>query len=681
MSSADRPASSIEFGRFKLLEQRRELLADGQRVEIGSRIFDLLMTLIEARGRVVGKDELMSRVWPGRVVEENNLQAGISVLRKALGADRYLVRTVAGHGYQFAHEVRELAPLQLPRRFTNLPAPTSALLCREAALGEISSLVMDHRLLTLSGAGGIGKTRLAVESARGLLGRFPDGVWIADLAPLSDPDLVPASLAVAFGLTSLDMTSERIADSVGTKHILLVLDNCEHVIKVAARMAEDLVRAGPKVFVLCTSREPLRAEGEWVYQVQPLDVPAEDAVTLEDVLRTGAAKLFVTRACAAQPAFQADPSAAVSLGAICRRLDGMPLAIEFAAACAAVLGASEVARRLDNRFRLLTGGCRTALPRHQTLRATLDWSYELLAETDRQALCYLAVFAADFTLEAASAILSDGEVAACDVIDRVACLVEKSLLSVRTNGAVVRYRMLETTRAYALERLAERGELAQFARRHAQYHLEVLRRATVEWRVRPLAEWSSDYCPMIDDARTALDWAFSVGGDLAMGAELTVALVPIWIQLSLMQEWAKRVDQALQVVISRPQSEARQEMQLSAALGAALLHTRGCEPDGDAAWSKALAIADRLDDREYQLSALFGLYKRKLITAECREALSLAQKFCSLAATRDDPSALNWGHLMMSRLFHVMGDQSAARRHIDSVVDRETALRLRFPLL
>src|SRR5882757_10467863 len=231
------------------------------------------------------------------------------------------------------------------------------------------------------------------------------------------------------------MRPEAIASSIGSKHILLVLDNCEHVIKVAARMAEKLVRAGPKVFVLCTSREPLRVEGEWVYQVQPLDVPKEDALTLEDVLQTGAAKLFVMRAHAAQPRFQLNPTVAVSLGAICRRLDGMPLAIEFAAARAAVLGVKEVALRLDNRFRLLTGGCRTALPRHQTLRATLDWSYELLAETDREALCHLAVFAADFTLEAASAILSDGEVAASDVIDRVACLVEKSLLSVRTNGA------------------------------------------------------------------------------------------------------------------------------------------------------------------------------------------------------------------------------------------------------
>jgi predicted ATPase/DNA-binding winged helix-turn-helix (wHTH) protein len=681
MSSADRPASSIEFGRFTLLKQRRELLADGQRVEIGSRIFDLLMTLIEARGRVVSKDELMSRVWPGRIVGENNLQAGISALRKALGADRDLVRTVAGRGYQFAHEIREWAALQLPRRLTNLPAPISALLCREAALGEISSLVMDHRLLTLSGAGGIGKTRLAMESARGLLGRFPDGVWIADLAPLCDPDLVPASLAVALGMTSLDMRPEAIADSVGTKHILLVLDNCEHVIKVAARMAEELVRAGPKVFVLCTSREPLRVEGEWVYQVQPLDVPAEDALTLEEVLRTGAAKLFLMRACAAQPRFQADPSVAVSLGAICRRLDGMPLAIEFAAARAAVLGINEVALRLDNRFRLLTGGPRTALPRHQTLRATLDWSYELLAETDRQALCHLAVFAADFTLEAASAILSDGEVVASDVIDRVARLVEKSLLSVRTNGAVVCYRMLETTRAYALERLAERGELAQFARRHVQYHVMVFKRAMLEWRVRPLAEWSSDYCPMIDDARVALDWAFSAGGDLAVGAELTAALVPLWLQLSLMHEWAKRVEQALQVVLSSPKNDPRLEMQLSAALGAALIHTRGCEPEGDAAWSRALAIAKRMDDREYQLAALFGLYKRRLITPECREAHSLAQEFCRLAATQDDPSALHWGHVMMSHVLLVMGDQSAARRHLDSIVDRETAPRLRFPLL
>jgi predicted ATPase len=682
MSLADRPASSIEFGRFKILVQRRELLADGRRVDMGGRVFDLLMTLIEARGTVVSKDDLMSHIWPGRIVEENNLQAAVSVLRKALGADRDLVRTVAGRGYQFAHDVRECAPIPVPRhRLTNLPAPTSALLCREAALAEISTLVMEHRLLTLSGAGGIGKTRLAVEAARNLLPHFADGVWIADLAPLSDPDLVPASIAVALGLTSLDMASERIASSLGTKHVLVVLDNCEHVISVAARTADQLVRAGPKVFVLCTSREPLRAASEWVYQVQPLDVPDEGALTLEDVLPTGAAKLFVMRARAAQPRFQPDPSFAANLGAICRRLDGMPLAIEFAAARAAVLGVNEVALRLDNRFRLFTGGCRTALPRHRTLRATLDWSYDLLAETDRQALCQLAVFAGNFTLDAASAILSDSDVTASDVIERVACLVDKSLLSVHAGGAVTRYRMLDTTRTYALERLAERGELEHFARKHAEYHLMVLKRATVEWRTQPLAEFSSDYCPLIDDARMALDWAFSACGDVAIGVELTVALVPIWIQLSLMQEWAKRVEQALHLVTSSPQSDPRKEMQLSAALGAALVHTRGCEPEGEAAWTRALAIAERLHDREYQLAALYGLYIRKSLTAECRAAHSLAQAFCTVAASRDDPFAQNWGHLMMSYLLSVMGDHSGARRHLDSMLARDISQTRRFPLL
>src|SRR5882757_6259545 len=255
VSPGDRPASNIEFGRFKILVQRRELLADGHRVDMGDRIFDLLMTLIESRGTVISKDELMKRVWPGRIVEENNLQAGISTLRKALGPDRGLVRTVAGRGYQFVHEIRECAPIPDSHHLTNLPAPTSPLLCREAALSEVSALVMEHRLLTLSGAGGIGKTRLAVETARNLLTHFPDGVWIADLAPLSNPELVPASVAVALGLTSLEMTAERIARSVGTKHILLVLDNCEHVINAAAGTAEQLMRAGPKVFVLCTSRE------------------------------------------------------------------------------------------------------------------------------------------------------------------------------------------------------------------------------------------------------------------------------------------------------------------------------------------------------------------------------------------------------------------------------------------
>ena len=668
------PPTTLEFGRFKVVPQRRELLADGHSVELGGRLFDLLLALLNARGTVVGKNELIRGVWAGRVVEENSLTVGIAALRKALGADRDLIRTVSGRGYQFVGDIRECVPVAAPVTLTNLPAPMSALIGREAALSEVCRLVLEHRLLTLTGVGGIGKTRLAVEAARSLLPNFADGVWIADLAPLSDPELVSVNVAHALGLNASDMATERLATVLRAQQILVVLDNCEHVIDVAARTASELIRAGPNVYVLCTSREPLRVDDEWVYNVQPLDVPAEDAIADEDVLAASAVKLFIARACAAHPLFRLDPSMTARLVSVCRRLDGMPLAIELAAARAGALGLQEVAARLDQRFRLLTGGRRTALPRHQTLRATFDWSYELLPESERLTLCRLGVFAGEFTLEAASHIPMDrdDDNSATQVLEDVASLVNKSLLSMSSTGAVARYRMLETTRAYALEKLVERGELQRYARRHAQYYLAAFKFAAAEWRIRSLAEWLSDYTPLMGDGRVALDWAFSVDGDPALGAELTIALSPLWIELALMEEWwINRVTHALRTVTTGPQPNRRLEMQLNAVLTAALQNLRGNEAQGEAALNSALVIAEELDDRAYQLATLYGLWLRRVSACEFPAAHPFAQKFLRVAATVDDPSAMCLGEFMMAYVLSLMGEQTEARRRLDSIMDRE----------
>jgi DNA-binding winged helix-turn-helix (wHTH) protein len=291
-------AAIIEFGRFKLLRHRRELLADGQPIELGGRAFDVLLAFIDAPGAFLTKDELMGRVWPGRMVEEDSLQAQVSALRKALGADRDLIRTVAGRGYQFTGEIRVLSVTASPRPASNLPEPISELIGRETAMVEVSDLMMAHRLVTLAGIGGMGKTRLGLEVARQLLPGFSDGVWIAELGPLSDPELVPVTVATALGLSleAGSISPQSIAAALGSKRVLLVLDNCEHVIEEAAGMAEALLRASPASRVLTTSREPLRAEGEHVYQVPPLDVPAEDNLDMENVLEHGAVKLFIARA-------------------------------------------------------------------------------------------------------------------------------------------------------------------------------------------------------------------------------------------------------------------------------------------------------------------------------------------------------------------------------------------------
>ena len=460
MHATARGAACLEFGRFRLLTRQRELRLGDATVALGSRAFDVLLILVAAGGELVTKEELLARVWPGAVVEESNIQVQVSALRKALGEERNLILTVPLRGYRFTGEVRALdaegrvlsaappEPAQAPRQNpTNLPAPVSDFIGRETELRELRELLRHNRLVSLVGTGGIGKTRLGLEAARATLEDFPDGVWLAELAPLTDPDLVASAINTALGLQSGAgrWTSERLAAALRGRRLLLVLDNCEHVIGAAAREAETLLHAVPGAYILATSQEPLGLDGECTYRLSPLEFPAEETAELAAALRHDAVRLFVARARAADPHFNLSERNAATVATICRRLDGIPLAIELAAARAAALGIEGLARRLDLRFHVLTGGRRTALPRHQTLRATLDWSHRLLAEPDRIVLRRLAVFAGTFSLEAAASVVADPALAEWEVIGRIAELVDKSLVVADAAGAVRRYRLLEST--------------------------------------------------------------------------------------------------------------------------------------------------------------------------------------------------------------------------------------------
>jgi predicted ATPase/DNA-binding winged helix-turn-helix (wHTH) protein len=664
-------SGTIEFGQFTLVRHRREVLLDGQPIELGGRAFDLLMALIDAGGSVLGKDDLMHRVWPGQVVEENNLPSQISALRKALGADRDLIRTVAGRGYQFTGEIRRTArtPAGPPSaRTRNLPEPASDLIGRESEIAEVRELVRAHRMVTLIGTGGIGKTRLGLAVARQALPRFRDGVFVAELGPLSSPALVPAAVATALGLTFAGSVSgESVAATARAKHLLLVLDNCEHVVDAAAGIAAALLRANPAASVLATSREPLRVDAEHVYRVPPLAVPPEDNRNMADVLRYDAVKLFVSRAHAAEPRYVADDGPAAMTAAICRRLDGIPLAIELAAARVAAFGVEGVVAGLDDRFRLLTGGSRTALRRHQTLRATLDWSHELLTDADRVVFRRLAVFAGAFTLRAASAVAASADMPAPHVIDCVANLVGKSLIAADVVGASVHYRLLETTRAYAKEKLAESRELAQCARRHAEYHRGLFERAEAEWQTRPTADWLAEYGPHIDNLRAALGWAFAPGGDAAVGVALATAAVPLWVSLSLLDEYRASVERALAVLDAHPQPEdARRRMQLHAAVGWWLVYTRGAARETLDAWATTLELAERLGDSAYRLRALWGLWAGSITNGDIGPGLELANRFVR-AAELANPADQSIGDRMLGASLHYLGDQSGARRHLTRV--------------
>jgi predicted ATPase/DNA-binding winged helix-turn-helix (wHTH) protein len=708
MHAASEAPAGIAFGRFLVLPHRRELLADGRPVKLGGRAFDVLMALIDAHGAVVSKNALMARVWPDRIVEENNLQWQISALRAAFGADRNLIRTVSGRGYQFTAEIDTAfgspeadagtpigdaqpdagearsdgeIPGQLPP--TNLPELISELIGRDDVLDEILSLASAHRLVTLTGAGGIGKTRLALAAARRLLPQFPDGVWLAEFSPIADPGLVPVTVGAAIGLDlgGGAVSAQRVAQSLAGRRLVLVLDTCEHVISAAAVLAEAVLRAGGTLRLLATSREPLRAEGEWVYPVPPLAVPAGDAEDVDDLLRYGAVRLFVERLRAGDPHFAPDRRSAAVIAAICRRLDGIPLAIELAAARAAVLGVEEVATRLDDRFRILTGGRRAALPRHQTLRATLDWSYELLGEPERVVLRRLAVFAGVFRLEAARVVVASPEITLVEVADGIANLVAKSLVIVVAGSTVARCRLLDTMRAYALEKLAEAGECEPVARRHAEYYCRLFERAEADCETWPAADWLAEYGPKIDNLRAALDWAFSPGGDAAIGVALTAAAVPLWLQLSLVDECRSRAEHALAALEAGASQDSRREMKLQAALGISLIYTRGPSgPAVGAAWTRARQIADSLDDAEYRLRSLWGLWSFHVNGGRYRVALALAEEFLALAHKRPAPisgtPALggrpsgDWleGELMIGMVKHNLGDPTGARRHFERVL-------------
>jgi len=669
---AAHPPAPLEFGRFRVVRHRRELLVDGRAVELGGRAFDTLIALIDARGSIVDKDRLMRRVWPDRVVEENNLQAQISALRKVFGADRDLIRTVAGRGYQFTGDIRDAeTAVTSPAGLTNLPSHLPDLIGRDASLGTVVDLITAHRLVTLTGAGGVGKTRLALEAARRLLPRFPDGVWLVELGPLADPALVPVTVATAVGLPlgTGPVTADRVAGALREKHLLLVLDNCEHMIDAAASMAAALVSAGALARVLATTLEPLRAPEEHIYRVPSLDVPAEDNLDADDVSRYGAIRLFDVRARAVEPGYVADRRRAATVAAICRRLDGIPLAIELAAARVPAFGVDGIAARLGDRFHLLTGGRRTALPRQQTLRATLDWSYELLSEPERITLRRLAVFAGGFSLEAATAVGSSPDLPASEVSDWVAGLVSRSLVSAHAGELPMQYRLLETTRAYAREKLSASGELATLARRHAEYFGALFEQGNTELGTRPVTEWMAAYGKQIDDVRAALDWAFSSSRDVAAGVALTIAVVPLWTHLSLMEECRRRVEQALGCLGPAASRDRRREMQLLAALGAALMYTKGAVPETRSAFAGTLEIADRLDDTDYRLRALWGLWVDRMNSGDVRQAMTLAETFSRAAAKSTDPLAAPVGDRMTGFALHFLGDQTQARRHIERMLD------------
>jgi len=453
-----------------------------------------------------------------------------------------------------------------------------------------------------------------------------------------------------------------------------VLDNCEHLIEGAARFAETLVRSCPNTTILATSREVLRVDGEYVYRVPPLDVPGQGGDGDHDILGRSAVQLLIARTKALNADFSPHGENLQLVAAISRQLDGIPLAIEFAAARIATLGLQQVAARLHDRFNLLTRGLRTALPRHQTLLATLDWSYELLSETEARVLRHLAVFNSDFSLDAATAVM--GNLDALSVADSLTDLVVKSLVAADFQAGDDHYRLLDTTRAYALEKLRGAGEHLDAARRHAEYFREALIQA--ESNSLPQVNWERRYSRHLGDVRAGLEWAFSADGDLQIGLALTAAAVPLLVYLSLFSECRERTKLALEHLDDRAIGATRLRMQLSAALGWSLTYSQGRARDAGPALAITLELAERLDDKDYRLRALWGLCIDQFNNGEFLKALEFAQRFTKAAEGYADPTDLMLADRLLAVSLHFLGDQNGARRHIDQV-DRSLDLLIEKP--
>jgi predicted ATPase/DNA-binding winged helix-turn-helix (wHTH) protein len=477
----------LSFGPFSLIAAERLLKKADEPIPLGGRALDVLIALVERAGEVVTHKELISSVWSDVTVENANLRSQMAALRKALGDGRdgaRYISNIAGRGYCFVAPVKRSSAKQpvpvtgitTTERVQKLPPRPARMVGRDDTVRALAQQLQALRFVSIVGPGGVGKTTVAISVAHALVDGFHDAVFFIDLAALTDPQLVPTAVASALGF--MVQTQDPVVSLlafIGDKKILLVLDNCEHVIGVAAALAERVVSEAPQAHILATSREALRVEGEHVHLLCSLDCPPEDVdLTATQALGYPAAQLFMERAAASGYGAALSDSDAPIVARTCRRLDGVALAIELAASRVGSLGIRGTAELLDNRFSLLWHGRRTALPRHQTLNAMLDWSYSLLSEREKVVLCRLSVLVGDFTLQAAASVASETEVDEADVIDAVASLVAKFLISTTVINESTYYRLLDTTRAYATTKLAERGEADRIARRHAIFYSKFL---------------------------------------------------------------------------------------------------------------------------------------------------------------------------------------------------------------
>ncbi|WP_342731591.1 winged helix-turn-helix domain-containing protein [Bradyrhizobium sp. B117] len=670
-SAQDESAQEIFlFGPFRLDPSQRRIERDGSPLQLSSRAFDILLALVRQAGNVVSKTDLMAKTWPGADVEENSLRVHIAALRKALGDGnggiRYL-STVSGQGYCFVAAVsrpdqRPSAPAS-PAYVHNLPAHPRQMVGREQAIQDISEKLRAERFVTVVGPGGIGKTTVVVSAGHALLAEFGGHVHFVGLGEAEDDTLVPAIVASSFGLQarSNDPTYS-LATFLRDRRMLLILDCCERVIEAAAALAERLYQTAPDLHILATSRELLRVEGEFTYRLPPLPSPPEKVVlTAANALAFPSVKLFVERATAGGGEFALTDANASDVGNLCRRLDGIPLAIELTAGHASTYGARAMAQLLDQHLNLLWEGRRTALPRHRTLRATIEWSYNLLSDPEREILGRLSVFVGSMTLDAARSIAAatEDDDTILAVIDS---LVAKSMLALSTGSQPTRYGLADSTRAYAQEKLAASGDTGAIARRHACYFLGLLEKVG-DRSDQDLAAAAEEF----GNIRAALTWCFSDQGDRRIGVALAAASIRLFFKLSLLAEcelWVTRAIDAL----DQTNGSIRHELALHTALGAARVLTGQLDELAANHLNRAIELTEEIGDISGQIRLIDQLHLLQLFAGKYDDALRSAQRGEAIALAINDSMAVARMRLLLGISCQYLGKFGASRSYLEAAL-------------
>jgi predicted ATPase/DNA-binding winged helix-turn-helix (wHTH) protein len=594
---------------------RRNAAAGEVRLDLPPKSFDVLRHLVENAGRLVTHDELLSAVWGDVHVQPEVLKGQILAIRNALSdksASPRFIETRRGRGYRFIGKMDGIAP-SAPSPQTNLHQYLTGVIGRQAELAELQKCLNDCRMITLIGPGGVGKTRLAVELGRHVLTDFPGGVWLIDLAPLSDPAQVLTAMATVLHLdaSTAEAAVGAIAATLLRRQSLMIFDNCEHLAGAASDLIEVLLTGVPGISVIATSQQALHLDAEQLYLVRPLSVPPVDAVAIGGF---AAVDLFVERANRADRLFRLGPANEAGVAEICRRLDGLPLAIEMAAARLRMLGVEGLREGLDHRLKLLKGAQHADNMRHRSLRATVEWSHGLLDAQDRHLFRCLAVFPGSFRLEAAMAI--DGGADRWTIVDALERLVDKSLVTIE-RGDPPRYRQLETIRLFAGEELRESGNSDGVAERHARHFVNILDRASIAWETAPDEDWLALYGPEIDNLRAALEWALAAPERRAIALALGASGLRLFYELSSVAEGLRYFERLVPLI----------DQDTPPSLAAGLLTQAYCyfrdmhAPTVQAYLERAVSLYRELDDRAKLGAALTwvgNLYTRQSRTEHAK---------------------------------------------------------------